>query len=268
MDDKSTESINDEVIETPTDDSTTSESEAQSDSSAEVETPTDENINNSDKTDTQPEKKSRLDKRIEQLESKKTGIDTTLERLQSVKQQVQQPFSNTEKRDLFSREEREEGAIDPEVLEQRFAERERASIAQATNAAVERINYINQVNDHLISSERIREKPEFQSQAFSKEFEERYELANTRFNPLTNSYEFVPTQTPEEVYSKLKSIIDEQVTRATTKVNAELSKQSSQRPLDPTSQSITDDYSVEDLEKMLWSNPDKVNKIIEKKYQS
>lgn len=271
MDDTSTAVKEEEIVESPQEESAPSET-TQPDTSSE---PTDnegqdENINNQDQNDTsqqKEEKKSRLDKRIEQIEAKKSGIESTLERLKSVKEQVQQPFtSQREKPNLISEEEKAEGTFNPDEFERRYAERERLAIQQASNATLERINFINSVNDHLNQTEKIKENPEFKSEKFNTTFEKMYELANTRYNPVTNQHEFIPQVTPQQVYEDLKSTVDDLVTKKTSEIGEELSRQASSRPLDPSSQTSESEYSVEDLEKMLWSNPDKVNKILEKKY--
>lgn len=276
MDDESNkESLNEGTEETTVDSTATESTEEvqpqeDTDTSESQEGSEDSDINSSDqKEQTEPQKKSRLDRRIEKLNEKKTGISSTLDRLQTVKQQVENPKRQDALVDsLFSEEEKKTGQVDPQELERRIQQRIEQASSDATRRSLQQIQYNNTINEHIVSSEKIKDKPEFQSERFSQEFERQYELANTIYNPMTGEYTFVPKVSPEEVYSNLKSLVDDQVTRATTKVNKDLQEQASTRPLDPTGQSESSDLSQEDLDRMLWSNPEKVGQYIEKKYSS
>lgn len=271
MDDES-KVVNEEAQEQPTEESTTQEeviesqapSEADTDSSSDGEQ---QDTNSSQGEESGEPKKSRLDRRIEKLSEKKSGIDSTLERLKNVKSQVEtQPAQDFKPRPLIDQQDLERGEVDPQEIERRRQEDWQFVKEQAKRETMQQLQYNNTVNEHLMSTERLKDKPEFQSEKFAREFERQYELANTVYNPITGDRQFVPQITPEQVYQSLKEVVDDQVTKATSRINQDLSQQSSERPLDPSTQSQSTSYSVEDLEKMLWDNPDKVNEIITKKY--
>lgn len=269
--DEESKVVNEEVIESPSEEATTQEevTESQTQSEADTDSSSDgeQQDINSNQGESEEPKKSRLDRRIEQLSEKKTGIDSTLERLKNVKAQVEQfPGERSKPKPLISQEDLERGEIDPQEVERRRQQDWDSIKQEAKRETLQQIQFNNTVNEHLMSTERIKDKPEFQSQKFATAFEREYELANTIYNPITGEYQFVPRVTPEQVYAGLKELVDDQVTKATTRITQDLSQQSSERPLDPSTQSESSNYSVEELEKMLWDNPDKVSKIIEQKY--
>lgn len=271
MDDES-KVVNEEAQEQPSEESTTQEEITESQAPSEADTDTSDDVeqqdtNSSQSDESEEPKKSRLDRRIEKLSEKKSGIDSTLERLKSVKSQVEtQPAQDFKPRPLIDQQDLERGEVDPQEIERRRQEDWQHVKEQAKRETLQQLQYNNTVNEHLMSTERIKDKPEFQSDKFVREFERQYELANTVLNPMTGERQFIPQITPEQVYQSLKEVIDDQVTKATSQINQELSQQSSERPLDPSTQSQATNYSVEDLEKMLWSNPDKVSKILTEKY--
>lgn len=219
------------------------------------------------------EHKSRLDKRIEQLEEKGSRIGKTLEKLKQVANQGEAktglpPELQQNAEPLIKPGEEE---IAPEDLEQRIAQREQLQKEAIKREIRAEMEWRQGVKNHLDDLEKIKEIPELNkdSDKYDPKLEalvaEEYEVRNTVVDPMSGQRVFVPRVTATEIYKKFKDLLDKKKDEGATETAGKLVEQISQSAVAPSQRVREAPPDLEQLRKEMVKNPGKVAKILESK---
>lgn len=186
------------------------------------------------KVDTEGGKKTRLEKRIETLQGKLEGAKTEedrdrikrlIEKLTEKKQAGYVPFP---KEPLIKPEDLETG-VDPQELERRQALREFALKEEIKQEIQAQNEVVNNIKDHMRDyEETLKANPELDpnSPSYDKNLADfvaqQYFLANSVYNPFTGKSELVPTIKTSQIYAQVKSLIEQERTKAQADVKGRL----------------------------------------------
>ncbi|MBI5954452.1 MAG: hypothetical protein HY865_22575 [Chloroflexi bacterium] len=168
-----------EVVEQP---GATSENQIQE----EVKTPSEETEDQSG----QEAKPTRVERRINSLLSKVKEVGAN---------QTQQP--PVHEQPLVTQEEREQGVVDPNLLEQRIQSQIDARVQKALQVETVKREYVSSVKEHQLDLEGVKDiDPDLEAEAATE-----YEAINYQINPFTGQKEFVPAVKFSEIVSKIQS---------------------------------------------------------------
>jgi hypothetical protein len=181
--------------------------------------PGDSSENQDGNTDTQAEhtedhKPSRIERRIDSLVSKLKETSNN-NPLPPKTTQVHDPAKPTF---MFTPEEVEEGAINPETFEQRVNEKVKAVVAQTLEEErrkqeTERVRdtYVSMTNDHIADAEKVKESIDANLEPIVLQ---QYEALNYQMNPFTGEKVFVPAVKMSEIAAKVKASFETAVAAA------------------------------------------------------
>lgn len=221
------------------------------------------------------EGKSRLERRIEDLQGKletaKTQEDK--DRISRLIQQLSQKLeARREVPPEFFQEEpifRPEDygrEIDPQELEERLKRREQSIVMKAIQAVESKRRYEAALQEHISDWENILKQDEVKNDPELRGFlEEQYKLANFTINPFTGQEDFVPVLKPSEVYARVKKILEKRAVQEGAKTLSELRRQSQESAVPPSSSAQPQsDYSkLSDTD--IWRNASKIARELEEK---
>lgn len=164
------------------------------------------------------EKQTRLERRV----------DTLVDKLKQTTQQPSDPTQIFGNQDLFTKEELEAGAFDPQALQSRLAEREQKVSQLASQQAVAALKYESAVNEHIADIDSVKGEigsdPELDTIVA-----EQYTALNTIIDPRTGARAFVPQVKMSDIYKKFKAVVDKKATAAAADVTNKVTQQATEQ---------------------------------------
>jgi len=224
-------------------------------------------------------KKTRLEKRVEDLERKKQGIESLLETLNQKRkeneaiqrEEIPSEFLRTDIPQVPPILQPGETEISPDELEQRIAMREQAlreqiksEVRQELEMKQKKQEYAQMMQSHLNELEEVKKLPMMEDEDFSNEVKELYEKNNFVLG-LDGQLVFIGAVRPKEAYELVKQKFERLKQKLSGQVAQRLADQISSSAVSPSLQPQEQEISIEELRKNLWENPGKVASILEKK---
>lgn len=227
------------------------------------------------------EPKSRLEKRIENLQGKLEGakseedkkrISALIQRL-TERLKAQGSFSPypIKKEPLLTEADIESG-VDPQELERRQQLREMALKEEIKQEMAAQQQYVSAIQEHLNDYEKVvAENPELdpKSEKYDQELADfvakQYFLANTVIDPVSGREQIVPTVKTSEIVAQIKRILEKKTTQAQTEVAGKIRSSAEQSAIPPSAVRETPTPDIEELRKMVWKDPRKVIKTLKEK---
>jgi len=123
------------------------------------------------------------------------------------------------------------------------------------------VSDIETVGEQILSD--FKDNPEL-AEEVNQILTEQLQAANLRTDANGNQI-LVPVQRASQLYAKLKKALNLTEKQGTEKATATLAKQAAEGALTPGNQTQNNNESLQDLEKMLWSNPAKVRETLQKR---
>lgn len=123
------------------------------------------------------------------------------------------------------------------------------------------VSDIEAVGDQILSD--FKDNPEL-AEEVNQILTEQLQAANLRTDANGRQI-LVPVQRASQLYAKLKKALNLTEKQGTEKATATLAQQAAEGALTPGNQNQNNNESLQDLEKMLWSNPAKVRETLQKR---
>lgn len=223
------------------------------------------------------EKKSRLEKRIENLQGKLSQAKTEEDKqriislIKKLTEKTKSSYAPFPKEPLIRQEDLEEG-IDPQELERRQAAREFALKEEIKQEIQAQNEIVQTTKDHIKDyEETLKANPELDpksdrfNQALADFVTKQYFLANTVYNPMTGQNELVPVVKTSQIVAQVKSLIEQERTKAQADVKGRISQDIQSSAIPPSGAPGQAEPPLEELQKRMWDEPEKVAEYLERK---